>query len=170
MGDGGGPARYTLLVPGIDWAYVGSIGGEGIEDFVATCLRQRFPDARQTRPASGDQGIDVVRETPDGIVVWQVKRFTAPLTPQQKQNVQRSWNRFWVTKVEPGVPIAAYYLATVGVAEHDEGRVRELPAQPGRTPGGRSTVVEHRDRQAVQVELERRRRASARDVQPVVVA
>jgi hypothetical protein len=112
MGDGGGPARYTLLVPGIDWAYLGSIGGEGIEDFVATCLRQRFPDARQTRPASGDQGIDVVRETPDGIVVWQVKRFTAPLTPQQKQNVQRSWNRFWITKVEPGVPIAAYHLAT----------------------------------------------------------
>jgi hypothetical protein len=99
-------------MPGIDWAYLGSIGGEGIEDFVATCLRQRYPDARQTRPASGDQGIDVVRETPDGLVVWQVKRFTARLTSQQKQNVQRSWNRFWVTKVEPGAPIAAYYLAT----------------------------------------------------------
>jgi hypothetical protein len=99
-------------MPGIDWTYLGTIGGEGIEDFVATCLRQRYPDARQTRPSSGDQGIDIVRETPQGKVVWQVKRFIAPLTPQQKQNVQRSWKRFWVTHVEGGVQVAAYYLAT----------------------------------------------------------
>jgi hypothetical protein len=99
-------------MPGIDWTYLGSIGGGGLEDFVATCLRQRHTDARQTRPASGDGGIDIVRETPDGLVVWQVKRFTTPLTSSQKQQVKRSWKRFWNTHVAAGTLIQAYFLAT----------------------------------------------------------
>lgn len=99
-------------MPGIDWAYLGSIGGEGIEDFVATCLRQRYPDARQTRPARGDGGIDIVRDTPDGVIVWQIKKFTAPLTSSQKQQVKKSWKRFWNTHVAAGKTIKQYYLAT----------------------------------------------------------
>jgi hypothetical protein len=99
-------------MPGIDWTYLGSIGGEGLEDFAATCLCQRHPDARQTRPASGDGGIDVVRETAEGLVVWQVKRFTTPLTSGQRSQVRRSWERFWDTHVRPGHQVAEYHLVT----------------------------------------------------------
>jgi hypothetical protein len=97
----------------IDWAYLGSVGGEGIEGFAAACLRQRYPDALQTRAAQGDGGIDVYRDTPEGLVVWQIKKFTTPLTPSQKQQVKKSWKRFWDTHVAPGKKtIAHYYLAT----------------------------------------------------------
>lgn len=103
---------YTNTMPGIDWTYLGSIGGEGLEDFAATCLCQRYPDARQTRPASGDGGIDVVRETHEGLVVWQIKRFTTPLTSGQRNQVRRSWGRFWDTHVVAGRRIAEYHLVT----------------------------------------------------------
>lgn len=99
-------------MPGIDWTYLGSIGGEGIEDFAATCLRRRHSDAHQTRPASGDGGIDVYRETPDGLIVWQIKRFTTRVTPDQCDQIKRSWRRFWETHVEAGTRIVSYTLAT----------------------------------------------------------
>jgi hypothetical protein len=96
----------------IDWTYLARIGGEGIEDFAATCLRQRYDDALQTQPASGDGGIDVFRDTQDGLIVWQIKKFTSPLTTSQKQQVKRSWKRFWDTHVAAGRKIKKYYLAT----------------------------------------------------------
>lgn len=99
-------------MPGIDWAYLGSLGGEGLESFAATCLRQRYPDAVQTRPASGDEGIDVFRKTAEGLIVWQIKRFTAPVTSDQQRQIRRSWKRFWETNVQQGVRVASYALAT----------------------------------------------------------
>lgn len=96
----------------INWVYLG-VGGEDIEGFTAACLRQRYPDALQTRAAQGDGGIDVYRETPEGLVVWQIKKFTTPLTNSQKQQVKKSWKRFWDTHVAPGKKtIAHYYLST----------------------------------------------------------
>lgn len=99
-------------MPGIDWAHLGAIGGEGLEDFAATCLRQLYPDARQTRPASGDGGIDVYRETPEGLVVWQIKKFTTAVGPGQKKQISTSWRRFWDANVVPGRQVASYTLAT----------------------------------------------------------
>lgn len=96
----------------IDWAYLGSTGGEGIEGFAAACLRQRYPDAIQTRPAQGDGGIDIYRTTEDGLVVWQIKKFTTPLTAGQKKQVTRSWRSFWEAHVSQGERIAKYHLAT----------------------------------------------------------
>ncbi|MEV5000222.1 hypothetical protein [Nocardioides sp. LML1-1-1.1] len=99
-------------MPGIDWAYLGAIGGEGLEDFAATCLRQLYHDARQTRPASGDGGVDVYRETPAGLVVWQIKKFTAPVGPGQRRQIKQSWRRFWDANVATGKPIISYSLVT----------------------------------------------------------
>ncbi|MEV4139868.1 hypothetical protein AB0J72_47880 [Dactylosporangium sp. NPDC049742] len=96
----------------IDWAVLGSVGGDGVESFAAACLRQRYPDAIQTRPAQGDGGIDVYRETAEGLVVWQIKKFTTPLDASQKRQIIRSWKRFWDTHVVTGATIARYHLAT----------------------------------------------------------
>ncbi|PRY65400.1 hypothetical protein B0I08_11032 [Glaciihabitans tibetensis] len=95
----------------IDWTLLAS-DGASVEDFVATLLRRKFPNALQVNPSQGDKGIDVYMETKDGLVVWQVKKFTTPLVPSQWRQVEKSWRRFWNEKVSAGVPIASYTLVT----------------------------------------------------------
>ena len=57
-------------MPGIDWAYTGTLGGEALEDFAATCLCQRYPDARQTRTAT-KTGLQItVCHLPPGTSKW----------------------------------------------------------------------------------------------------
>lgn len=108
-------------MPSIDWTLLASHGGESIESFIAVLLRRKYSDAIQTNPSQGDQGIDVYRQTDAGLVVWQIKKFTSPLTTGQWNQVKGSWGRFWDAKVAPtdseghalsGEQIAAYYLVT----------------------------------------------------------
>lgn len=96
----------------IDWTLLGSHKGESIEEFIAVLLRRKYPDALQVNPSKGDKGIDVYRNTPEGLVNWQVKKFTSPLTSGQWTQVVKSWNRFWAEKVEKGVKVASYTLVT----------------------------------------------------------
>lgn len=106
------------MTGGLDWAVLGDRGGESLEDFIAKLLRREYPDAQQVTPAQGDGGIDILRRTPDGLVVWQIKKYAAPLSPGQWTKVKQSWSTFWVTHVEPTgngetpETIAAYYLVT----------------------------------------------------------
>lgn len=98
---------------GINWAAEGGLQGEHLEAFIATCLCRRYnPEARQTRPASGDGGVDVIRETPEGLYIWQVKQHVAPLTSDQKTKVKKSWKRFWTEYVDKGRTILRYELVT----------------------------------------------------------
>lgn len=100
-------------MPAINWAALGGLQGNHLEDFIATCLcRRYYPEARQTRPASGDGGVDVIRETPEGLHIWQVKQHVAPLTSDQKGKVVKSWKRFWKEYVEEGRTILTYALVT----------------------------------------------------------
>lgn len=98
----------------LDWALLGDRGGEPLEDLIATLLRLEYPDARQVNPSQGDGGVDVIRETAEGIEVWQVKKFTGPLNASQMRQVKMSWNRFWTTHVAPATPktIFRYHLVT----------------------------------------------------------
>lgn len=96
----------------IDWNVLGAAEGQQIEDFAAACLRQQYPDALQTKPAQGDGGIDVYRKTDDGLVVWQIKKYSTPLSSDQKNKVDRSWKRFWDEHVSNGTKIARYHLCT----------------------------------------------------------
>jgi len=99
-------------MPSIDWALLADRGGESIEDFIATLLRRKYRDALQVNPSQGDKGIDVYRDTDEGLVVWQVKKFTSPLVASQWRQVQKSWNRFVRSRVNEGVKIASYNLVT----------------------------------------------------------
>ena len=97
---------------GIDWVLLGDRDGPGIESFLAALLRQRYVDARQVNPSQGDGGIDVLRSTPHGLEVWQIKKFTAPITSNQWSQIRKSWDRFVEVYVGTGEQIARYHLVT----------------------------------------------------------
>lgn len=80
---------------------------------MATLLRREYSDARQVNPSQGDGGIDVLRPTPAGLEIWQVKGFTTAMTDSQFRQVKKSWRRFVEEHVTPGEhPIARYHLVT----------------------------------------------------------
>lgn len=99
-------------MPGYEWALLADRGGEALEGLLATLLVRRYPSARQVNPSQGDGGIDILLDTPDGLEVWQVKRFTGPLTPGQWRQVTSSWGRFNESTVAPGTQVARYHLVT----------------------------------------------------------
>jgi hypothetical protein len=106
-------ARCRLLRMGvIDWGFLAARGGGHVEDFVAALLVASCPGTRQVRPDQGDGGVDVIRETPEGLVVWQVKCFTSAPNSSQQGQITKSWNRFSSEYVEAGVQIAEYHLVT----------------------------------------------------------
>ncbi|WP_186759905.1 hypothetical protein [Arthrobacter alpinus] len=106
------------MTGGLDWAVLGDRGGESLEDFIAKLLRREYPDAQQMTPDQGDGGIDIFRRTPDGLVVWQIKKYASPLTSGRWTKIKKSWTTFWDTHVEVAghgkspEKIAAYYLVT----------------------------------------------------------
>lgn len=99
-------------MPGYDWALLADRGGEAVEGLIATFLTLRYPQARQVNPSQGDGGIDVLLETPDGLEVWQVKKFTRPLDANQMAQVRGSWERFNREYVDRGTTVVRYHLVT----------------------------------------------------------
>jgi hypothetical protein len=97
----------------LDWAHLADRQGAPLESLVARWLVRKYPDAQQVTPANhGDGGIDIYRSTPEGLVVWQVKGFTAALKPGQWQQIKDSWDRFVHEHVDTGEQIASYSLVT----------------------------------------------------------
>jgi hypothetical protein len=97
---------------GYDWALLADRGGEAVEGLIATFLNLRHSAARQINPSQGDGGVDVLLDTPEGIEVWQVKKFTRPLNSNQWRQVRNSWKRFQAEFVDKGVAVARYHLVT----------------------------------------------------------
>lgn len=100
-------------MPTYDWPLIQQRSGDSIESLIATLLRREYSDARQVNPSQGDGGIDILRSTPDGLEIWQVKRFTTAMTDKQFGQVKKSWARFVEEHVMPGEErIARYHLVT----------------------------------------------------------
>ncbi|KQQ28615.1 hypothetical protein [Frondihabitans sp. Leaf304] len=97
---------------GYDWALLADRGGEAVEGLIATLLNRRYPAARQVNPSQGDGGIDVILDKGDGIEVWQIKKFTTPLSSSQWTQVKNSWSRFTAEHVDKGAQVSRYHLVT----------------------------------------------------------
>lgn len=95
----------------IDGAYLAHVHGEGIERLAALLIRRRHPTAGRVNPAQGDGGIDVLLESPDGLVV-QVKRFSTPLTSGQKQQGKSFLAAILGDPPCQRTPVAFYTLVT----------------------------------------------------------
>lgn len=66
--------------------------GDDIEAFAALCLYRERPRAVRIRPSRGDGGIDIYVKLDDGRVdIYQVKKHTAHLTPQQLYKIKDSY-------------------------------------------------------------------------------
>lgn len=63
--------------------------GEDIESVVAMFISAEYPQAERITPSSGDGGIDVLVRS-DKTRVYQVKKFSAALTANQKKQVEKS--------------------------------------------------------------------------------
>jgi hypothetical protein len=69
--------------------------GNDIEAVVAMMLNREHPDSVQITPSQGDGGVDILDRgaADDGDVVYQVKRYSAPLNAGQKGKIVRSAKR-----------------------------------------------------------------------------
>ena len=69
----------------IPWS---TYSGEEVEKVLATyiCLENR--NAERIRPSQGDRGIDLIVRKQDGIIVYQIKKFSANLTLSRKRQIE----------------------------------------------------------------------------------
>ena len=68
--------------------------GELAERAICTLLHRRHPDGRRRRPSRGDGGIDFYRRDPvRGLIVDQIKSFSAGLTDSRKRQIRESLER-----------------------------------------------------------------------------
>lgn len=71
--------------------------GEDVEAVVAMMVNREHPNSTRITPSQGDGGIDILDRgaaSDGGDVVYQVKRYASPLTPDQKSKVVKSAKRF----------------------------------------------------------------------------
>lgn len=71
----------------VEWT---RFSGEEVEATVALFISAIYPRAERITPSRGDGGIDVLVQNPDANLVYQVKKYTSPLTARQKAEVERS--------------------------------------------------------------------------------
>ena len=70
--------------------------GNDIEAVVAMLINLEHPNSVRITPSRGDGGVDILDRgaaANGGDVVYQVKRYTAPLSTNQQKNVEESWSR-----------------------------------------------------------------------------
>lgn len=79
-------------------------GGDDVEAVVAMMVNREHPNSTRITPSKGDGGIDILDRSaaPDGgDLVYQVKRYTAPLNATQKGEVENSLARLLGKERDP---------------------------------------------------------------------
>lgn len=79
--------------------------GNDIEAVIAMLVNREQPNSVRITPSTGDGGVDILDRrgaANGGDVVYQVKRYTKPLSAAQRNKVEESWTRLrsdprWVT-------------------------------------------------------------------------
>ncbi|KAB2585195.1 hypothetical protein BS297_11535 [Rhodococcus erythropolis] len=85
--------------------------GDDIEAFAALCLYRERPRAVRIRPSRGDGGIDIYVKLDDGRVdIYQVKKYSEHLTPQQLYKIKDSYEKVKSYAEERHWRIATWYL------------------------------------------------------------
>lgn len=92
----------------IPWS---ELSGDIVERIMATYICLENPDCIHVRPSVGDAGIDVIRSLGDNkIEVYQIKKFASSLSPSQKSQVKKSWERLIKYAQENGLVLVNWYL------------------------------------------------------------
>ena len=92
----------------IPWS---ELSGDTVERIMAAYICLENPDCIHVRPSVGDAGIDVIRSLGDNkIEVYQIKKFASSLSPSQKSQVKKSWERLIKYAQENGLVLVNWYL------------------------------------------------------------
>lgn len=89
----------------------GEISGEQVEDFVSQLILLHFHElaGNRIRPSRGDRGIDVRFDSPEGMVVYQIKKYCKTLTSRQRAAIKESFDTF-MTQVARVSSVASWVL------------------------------------------------------------
>lgn len=83
--------------------------GKDVEEFVAALILEQYKTGNLVTPSQGDRGIDVRVPTPSGFDIYQIKRYTRPLTSTEQRDIKGSWNTF-LEQTASVLPISSWKL------------------------------------------------------------
>ncbi len=87
------------------------LDGHQVQEFVAALILLRWPTGNFITPSRGDRGVDIRVPCVEGFDIYQVKRYTRPLSTSQWKEVRDSWNTF-VNETASALPIRKWILVT----------------------------------------------------------
>lgn len=90
----------------IEWT---RYNGDDIESLVAMFISGDYPEAERITPSKGDGGIDVLVKT-DKTRVYQVKKFSGPLSSSQAKQVKKSVDRLCSDPRVKGLQVDEWHL------------------------------------------------------------
>lgn len=94
-------------MPTVNWE---RLSGEQVQEFVAALILLRWPHGNFITPSRGDRGVDIrVAGTERSFDVYQVKRYSRPLTSAQWRDVANSWTTF-VEQTRPTLAVQSWKL------------------------------------------------------------
>ncbi|CEG94496.1 restriction endonuclease [Propionibacterium freudenreichii] len=89
--------------------------GNDVEAVVAMLINRERPNSVRITPSRGDGGIDILDRgaaANGGDVVYQVKRYTGPLSTAQQNNVEESWTRLQTDPRWATLNVQEWHLVT----------------------------------------------------------
>lgn len=89
--------------------------GNDVEAVVAMLINREHPNSVRITPSRGDGGVDILDRgaaANDGDVVYQVKRYTGPLSTAQENKVEESWTRLQTDPRWSTLNVQEWHLVT----------------------------------------------------------
>ena len=96
----------------VEWT---RLDGDDVEAVVAMLVNREHPNSVRITPSRGDGGVDILdrRAAADGTdVVYQVKRYTGPLSSRQMDEVEKSLRRLMEDPRWAQLNVSTWYLVT----------------------------------------------------------
>src|SRR5579875_1722839 len=87
------------------------LDGQIVEELVGALIVLADARSNHITASRGDRGIDIREWTDHGFNIYQVKRYTRPLTSRQASEIEESW-RVFVAEGAPSLRIASWTLVT----------------------------------------------------------
>lgn len=108
------PLTQTICHDMCDTCYMTEVNweiypGETIQKVVAALILLEHPNGNFITPSRGDRGVDIRVPAGNSFIVYQVKRYTRPLSSREWSNIKNSWDVF-AEKTIPYLPVSDWKL------------------------------------------------------------
>lgn len=96
----------TCYMTEVNWE---TYPGETIQKVVAALILLEHPSGNFITPSRDDRGVDIRVPAGDSFIVYQVKRYTRPLSSREWSNIKNSWDVF-IEKTITYLPVSGWKL------------------------------------------------------------